>query len=304
MRFHHLDLNLLVALDAILTERNVTHAAHKLNISQSAASGLLARLREYFDDDLLVQSGRQMLLTPLAVSLQEPLMRVLLDIKTNIVGDKEFDPAKSNRHFKIMASDYVTTVFLGPLFSRVKALAPYMTFDIIPNNNHYNEALARGDIDYLIQPNLYMSNDHPKTLLFEDSYSCVVWRDNPLVGDVLNNELYLSLGHVVINLGEMRAPSFEEDFAKKFGQDRRIEVSTSHFNTLSHLVVGTNRITVMQTRLARIHAETLPIKIVNTPEPIPALKEYIQWNHILDSDPAHQWLREICCQVLSSEQEP
>jgi LysR family nod box-dependent transcriptional activator len=299
MRFHHLDLNLLVALDAILTERNVTHAAQKLNITQSAASGLLARLRDYFDDELLVQSGRKMLPTPLAVSLQEPLKRVLLDIKTNIVGDKKFDPATSNRHFKIMASDYVTTVFLSPLFKLVKTLAPNMTFDIIPNHNFYNDALAQGDIDFLIQPNLYMNNDHPKALLFEDSYSCVVSRDNPFVGETLSNEVYLSLGHVVINLGEMRAPSFEEDFAKKFGQDRRIEVSTSNFNTLPHLVVGTHRITVMHTRLARIHAETLPIKIINTPEPIPVLKEYIQWNQILDSDPAHQWLREICNKVLS-----
>lgn len=299
MRFHHLDLNLLVALDAILTERNITRAANKLNITQSAASGLLARLRDYFDDELLVQSGRKMLPTPLAVSLQDPLKRVLLDIKTNIVGDKEFDPANSNRHFKIMASDYVTTVFLSPLLKLVKTLAPNMTFDIIPNHNFYNDALAKGDIDFLIQPNLYMNNDHPKTLLFEDSYSCVVWRDNPFVGETLSNETYLSLGHVVINLGEMRVPSFEEDFAKKFGQDRRIEVSTSNFNTLPYLVVGTNRITVMHTRLARIHAKTLPIKIVNTPEPIPALKEYIQWNHILDGDPAHVWLRNICSQVLS-----
>ncbi len=301
MRFHHLDLNLLVALDTILTERNVTHSAQKLNISQSAASGLLSRLRDYFDDELLVQSGRQMLPTPLAVSLQEPLKRVLLDIKTNIVGDKHFDPLESNRHFKIMASDYVTTVFLSPLFNHVHRLAPNMTFDIIPNNNQYNDAIARGDIDFLIQPNLYMKNDQPKAFLFEDSYSCVVWRDNPLVSDTINNEEYLSLGHVVINLGEMRVPSFEEDFAKKYGQDRRIEVHTSDFNTLPHLVVGTNRITVMQTRLARIHAKTLPIKIINTPEPIPSLREYMQWNRILDSDPAHEWLRSMCHQVFSPE---
>jgi len=208
MRFHHLDLNLLVALDAILTERNVTRAAQKLNVTQSAASGLLARLRDYFDDELLVQSGRMMLPTPLAVSLQEPLKRVLLDIKTNIVGDKNFDPAQSNRHFKIMASDYVTTVFLSPLLKHVKTLAPNMTFDIIPNHNFYNDALAKGDIDFLIQPNLYMNNEHPKALLFEDTYSCVVWRDNPFVGETLSSEVYLSLGHVVINLGEMRAPSF------------------------------------------------------------------------------------------------
>ncbi|MBN0988302.1 LysR family transcriptional regulator [Amphritea pacifica] len=291
MRFHHLDLNLLVALDAMLTEKNVTRAADKLNVSQSAASGLLARLREYFDDELLVKTGRKMIATPLAISLEEPLKRVLLDIQTNIVSNKEFNPETSTRHFRVMASDYVTSVFLAPFFNHIQPLAPNMTFDIIPNNNQYEELLSRGDIDFLIQPDVYMTANHPKQLLFEDHYVCVVWENNPWVGDEMSYDLYLSLGHIVINLGENRAPSFEEDYARKFGNARLIEVSTSNFNTLPHLLNGTNRVAIMQYRLARIYADTMPLKILDVPEKIPNLKEYIQWNKILDSDPAHQWLK-------------
>jgi DNA-binding transcriptional LysR family regulator len=300
MRFHRLDLNLLVALDAILTEKNVTRAAEKLHVSQSAASGLLARLRDYFEDDLLVQTGRRMILTPLAHSLETPLKRILLDIQTNIVNSGEFDPTTSSRHFKVMASDYVSSVFLAPLLRTVQCQAPKMTFDFIPSNNQYEEALKQGEIDFLIQPDLYMSNHHPKAWLFDDTYCCVVWRDNPLLKGKkkMDRELYLSLGHLVIHLGNKRTPSFEEEFAQQFAKDRRIEVSTSHFNTLPLLLVGTNRIGVMQRRLAELYAQTFPINIFEPPETMPRLNEYIQWNQILESDPAHAWLRAICVSVL------
>ncbi|ADZ89727.1 LysR family transcriptional regulator [Marinomonas mediterranea] len=298
MRFHHLDLNLLVALDAILTEKNVTRAADKLCISQSAASGLLARLREFFDDDLLLQSGRQMVATPFALTLEEPVKRVLLDIQTNIVSGKSFSPEESNRHFRFMASDYVTTVFLADVFHKLSSLAPNMTFDVLQTTNHYDEALTRGEIDFLIQPNAYMNEHHPHELLFDDQYVCVVCENNTKVGNSISIEKYLELGHVVINLGENRAPSFEESFAQKFGKERHIEVSTSNFNTLPHLLIGTNRIAVMQSRLAHLYLPTLPIKILDTPESIPALTEHIQWNKVMDNDPAHRWLREVCLKTM------
>src|SRR5215207_203605 len=104
MRFNRLDLNLLVALDALLSEKSITRASRRLNLSQSATSGVLARLRDYFKDELLVPVGRNLILTPLAVSLVDPVRDVLLQIQRTIEIKPEFDPATATREFRLFAS--------------------------------------------------------------------------------------------------------------------------------------------------------------------------------------------------------
>jgi DNA-binding transcriptional LysR family regulator len=291
MRFHHLDLNLLVALDTLLREQNITRAADCLNISQSAASGLLARLRDYFEDELLVAVGRRMMPTPLAQELSEPVRRVLLDIQSNIVHRPVFDPATCTRHFKIIASDFVTTALLAPMTQYLQQHAPHITLDILPTGNQYNALLSQGEVDFIIMPDHYLSPDHPMALLFEDQYNCVLWCGNPLVGDNLSLDQYLQLGHVAVNFGDARAPSFDEAFARRFGKERRVEVTTSNFNTLPHLLIGTHRVAIMQARMSNLYAQFLPLKVLPMPISMPPLTEYIQWNRFLDNDPAHRWMR-------------
>ncbi|WP_273825629.1 LysR family transcriptional regulator [Pseudomonas asplenii] len=297
MRFHHLDLNLLVVLDTLLTEQNITRAAERLNVSQSAASGLLARLREYFDDALLVQVGRRMLPTPLAQSLAEPVRRVLLDIQSSIVNKPDFNPLTCKRHFKIIATDFVATVLLGPLTRELQGRAPHITLDIQPAADNYEQLLTQGDVDFAIMPDHYLSELHAKELLFEDDYQCVVWRDNPLVGDSLTLEQYLQLGHVATNFGTNREPSFGEKMLRRYGKARRVELTSSSFNTVPHLLVGTHRIAVMQRSLATLYAGFLPLKVLPLPFELPLLREFALWNKVLDSDPAHRWMREVLREV-------
>ncbi|AMN80553.1 LysR family transcriptional regulator [Pseudomonas azotoformans] len=299
MRFHHLDLNLLVVLDALLSEQNITRTAKRLNISQSSTSGLLARLRDYFGDELLVQVGRKMHPSPLAQSLAEPVRRVLLDIQSTIVNKPDFDPLTCKRHFKIVASDFVTTVFLSPLTQRLQQLAPHISLDIQPTSNQYNEMLTQGEVDFVIMPDHYLSDMHPKVLLFEDDYQCVVWRENCEVGDQLSLTQYLELGHVAVQFGSARAPSFDEEFLSRYGKSRRVELTTSSFNTLPHLLVGTRRIAVMQTRLAALYATYLPLRVLQSPVELPLLREFMQWNKFLDGDPAHRWMRSLFTEVAN-----
>ncbi|MFJ9993799.1 LysR family transcriptional regulator [Pseudomonas putida] len=291
MRFHHLDLNLLVVLDTLLTEQNITRAAERLNVSQSAASGLLARLREYFDDALLVQVGRRMLPTPLAQNLAEPVRRVLLDIQSSIVNKPDFDPLTCKRHFKIIATDFVATVLLGPLTRELQLRAPHITLDIQPAADNYEQLLTQGEVDFAIMPDQYLSELHARELLFEDDYQCVVWRDNPLVGDSLTLEQYLQLGHVATNFGSNREPSFGEKMLRRYGKARRVELTSSSFNTVPHLLVGTHRVAVMQRSLATLYAGFLPLKVLALPFELPLLREFALWNKVLDSDPAHSWMR-------------
>jgi DNA-binding transcriptional LysR family regulator len=302
MRFNRLDLNLLVALDVLLSERSITRAARRLNLSQSSTSGVLARLREYFKDELLVPVGRTLILTPLAVKLSDPVRKVLLEIQATIEIKLEFDPTTAEREFRILASDYISTVLLGELGRRLSECAPHLSVEISPANPNPVERLERGEVDLLILPRKFISQSHPVELLFQDTYTCIVWNGNTLVGDTLSLDQYMSLGHVSSRFANA-VTSFEEWFLKNSGYDRRIEMSTTNFTSLPHFVIGTNRIATMHTRLARTLARYYPIRLLPPPSSlaIPKLDMCMQWNHYLDRDPAHIWLRGLLAEVARTE---
>ncbi|WP_219118920.1 LysR family transcriptional regulator [Janthinobacterium sp. UMAB-56] len=300
MRFNRLDLNLLVALDALLNEKSITRASGRLNLSQSATSGVLARLRDYFKDDLLKPSGRNLVLTPLALSLIEPVRDVLLQIQRTIEIKREFDPATAVREFRIVASDFVSTVLLGELGRRIDVETPGISIDISLSSAIFAERLERGEVDLVILPRKYMSASQPMQILFEETYTCVVWSGNQLVGDRLSPEEYMKLGHVSSRFGNAQT-SFEEHFLKENGYDRRIEVSTPNFTSLPHFVIGTNRIATMHTRLAHMLARYYPIRLVAPPIAFPKIDMCMQWNRFLENDPSHQWLRTLLTDIASGE---
>lgn len=301
MRFNRLDLNLLVALDILMTERSITRAANRLNLSQSATSGVLARLREYFEDELLVQVGRSMVLTPLAESLTSPIRDVLLQIQTTVEIRTAFDPATSTRHFRVVSSDYPSAVLLADVGRRLHLAAPGITMEIVAPHDGFMEQVDRGEIDLLIMPEKYLSTQHPSQTLFEDNYSCVVWASNTLVGDTLTLEQFTSLGHVSTLFGVQRqAPSFEEWFMKSSGITRRIEATTNTFSAMPQFVIGTNRIATMHTRLATLSAHYYPLRLLKTPIKMPNVVESMQWHKIFDKDPAHAWFRGLLSEVAAT----
>lgn len=298
MRFNRLDLNLLVALDMLLAERSITRAANRLNLSQSATSGVLARLREYFEDDLLVQVGRTMVLTPLAVSLEKPIRDVLLQVQSTVDTRPEFVPATSERHFKIISSDYPSTVLLAAVARRLHVIAPKVTMDILAPHDGFIEQVDRGEVDLLIMPEKYLSAQHPQQMLFEDTYSCVVWSSNSVVGSALTLDEFMQLGHVSTLFGVQRqAPSFEEWFMKSTGLARRVEVMTSTFSAMPQFVIGTNRVATMHTRLARVYAHYYPLRLLAPPVDFPRVVESMQWHKFFNKDPSHVWIRQILCDV-------
>ena len=132
MRFKGLDLNLLIALDALLTERNVSVAARKVFLSQSAMSGALSRLREHFGDELLVPVGRRMVLTSAAELLAEPLRQLVLQIEATVGASLKFEPSKSTRTFVVHASDYITEVVLNHVVPMIAQEAPGVVLEIVP----------------------------------------------------------------------------------------------------------------------------------------------------------------------------
>lgn len=290
MRFQKLDLNLLVVLDALLQDRSVSMAANRLNLSQSATSSALGRLRMYFEDDLLVLKGRTMVLTPRAEELAEPVRGIMEGIRTTIDRAQPFDPRESDRVLKIMASDYAIAVLLHELMCQLPAEAPGMRFEIWPLGDGVIEELQRGRLDLSVAIDTAISTEHPHQQLWEDDFVVVGWAENPLLHEPMTKALYESLSHVTVRFGWERVPSFEEWALRSHHVHRNIEIVAPGFVAAATFVVGSHRIATLHRRLAAKLMRTMPLVIRECPFPIPRVRQTVQWARSSASDPAILWM--------------
>lgn len=294
MRYNRLDLNLLPALRALLTEKNVTRAGESIHVTQSAMSGILGRLRDYFDDPLIVPVGRRMELTPLAEGLIHKVNDLLLRVDATLATLPEFDPAQSRRHYSIVASDYVASVLLLEVLRDVSAVAPGVTIELLQPSAGAAVELEAGEVDFVITPEVFVTSTQSASVLFEDTYHAVVDRDHPGIGDSLTLAQFMAHGHVIFqNKGR---PMFETWLAKTHGDERRIEVEANSFGLLAPLVIGTRRIATLHTRMALQMAAVLPVRLVRLDFDAPQLVEMLQWHKYRDLDPGSVWLRELILQ--------
>jgi LysR family nod box-dependent transcriptional activator len=291
MELSQFDLNLLVVLDALLTEKNVTHAGRRIHLSQPATSAALARLRHSFQDQLLIAVGGKMILTPLAQTLVKPVRNLLLQAQAAIGTKARFDPMASRQHFSIAVSDYVATVFMAETLARIQKQAPHVTFELVPTSERAVEALEAGNLDFMIAPEIFASKSHPQMALFEDTHTVIAWTKNSRVRTRISLAEYLDVGHVAIHVGEGAGPNFDEIFLRRLKLKRRAEVVTHSFDVVPHLVVGTDRVATVATRLAKKYAKFLPLKLIPLPLPVPPMTEVLQWHKYRDQDPASIWLR-------------
>jgi DNA-binding transcriptional LysR family regulator len=290
MRYHRLDLNLLIALRVLLAERNVTRAGELLFVSQSAMSGMLARLREYFDDPLITPVGRRMELTPLAETLVDKVNDLMLRLDATLSIRPEFNPAHSRQQFSIVASDYVTQVLLLDVLREVHHEAPGVTVEFLQPSNTAAVALENGEVDFVINPARFTTPNQASTVLFEDSYHAVVDLANTQVGDSVTLSQFMALRQVTMqNNGR---PQFETWFFSEHGTPPHVEVVVNNFSLLPQLVLGTQRVAILHTRMALQAARQWPVRLVQLDFEAPRLVETLQWHRYRDLDPGSQWLRE------------
>ena len=290
---NNLNLNLLVSLHALLEEKSVSRAANRMFLSQSAMSDALARLRDFFDDELFVQIGKTMVPTPLAQSLVQPVRDVLIQIQAIFTATGPFDPAKTTRRVTFMSSDYIIRALLSKVLARLSQEAPGMKIELLDFNQHYLEEFDRGQLDFLTCPEEFASDAHPTALLWEESFKVVAWSKNRLVGRKLTAEQYFSLGHVCVNFGEWRVPTYLGLFFKRYGRARRVEVAVPTFGTELEVITGTNRIATVHRRHAEKFARQFSLKLLDPPFDIPPLKMVMQWHRFMDKEPALVWLRNL-----------
>jgi len=285
------DLNLLVALDALLRYRNVTRAGERLGLTQSAMSGELRRLRRMFGDELLVRVGRGYELTALARELVEPVTDVIARIERTIEHRATFDPAAESRCFSVVMSDYAMLMLLQPVLRRAGVEAPGITIDVHPFNDHLPRLIAAGGVDLVVGPPFELAGVHSQRL-FSDRFVCVISADHPQVGARMTPGVFESLPHLTI-AWQPPARSIADEHLEGAGVRRRVEVTTESFALAPFLVSGTRLVALVPARLAERLREAAGVRIVDPPVPAPELHETMYWSAAADADPAHAWLRRL-----------
>jgi DNA-binding transcriptional LysR family regulator len=298
MRFNKLDLNLLVALDAMFTLRSVSRAAEQLHMSQSALSSALSRLRDYFDDELLVQVGRQMELTPRAEVLQEAVRDVLVRVNTTITATPHFDPTQSDREFRIFVSDFSMAVLFPHVLALAQEQSDTVRFHLLPQTRQPQRTLEHGDADLLVIPRDYCSPDHPTEPLFEEQFCCVVWNQSRHAkAGTMTLDAYKAAGHVVMQPPGMDR-TFEYQFMEGTGITRRVEVTSFSFLAAPYLVVGTERVATVHRRLALEVSRGLPLALLPMPMQMKRMEQGMQWHKYRTQDPGLVWLRGLLQQAV------
>ncbi|MDB6091333.1 MAG: LysR family transcriptional regulator [Gammaproteobacteria bacterium] len=299
MQLNRFDLNLLIALDALLQEKNVTRAAERVFVSQPAMSAALQKLRDYFNDQLLVRVGRDMELTPRGLSLAEPVREALLRIQATLGTQPSFEPSTVRRAFTLIVSADAVLRVMPTVFRRLTREAPGVQCHV----EHFSETtlsrLEYGDADLYLGLNslrLFGLRAFPETLRITDlrpvRWVAVVARDHPTVEDTITEAQYLALPHIFGWPSGHTLP-LEELVRRLTNADIDVRATTQGLLEIPFLLAGTELIATLPEHLARLLANLAPVKIVPLPFNTPETREVVIWHKRNEPDPGHAWLRDI-----------
>jgi LysR family nod box-dependent transcriptional activator len=292
------DLNLLVALDVLLQERNVTRAAERLFLSQPAMSGMLSRLRHAFGDDLLVRVGRNLEPTEFAVGIAERVHECVVELEDLLEDTCPFIPESDRRAFRIGASDYAALLLCAPIVKRLVDGAPHMSVQFLRLDVTAGERLNVGEIDFAIFPE-EIDPVLPSEPLFEDTWVCAAWSRHPSLADELTTEEFLRHPHMSFNISGPGHLSVADEFLAREGLERRIVASTESFTAAPFLLQGTTMLTIVPRRLGERMQLAAEMRLFEMPFDVPPLREKLVWNPRFTSSPGHVWMREQIVEVAS-----
>ena len=299
-RLRDVDLNLLLALHALLEDRNLTHAGERLAMSQPAMSGALTRLRKHFDDELLVRSGRGFELTPFAARLRPGVTDAVEAAEALLGNQREFEPTSSTKRFSVSMSEYAMSVLAEPLTRLLSEEAPGCSValdavDVGPDL--FETQLMRRDL--IVGP---LGFEFPGRTqpVFTDDLACVVARDNPRLRDGrLSLEDLGSMPHAVARFGAAgtRRRPLEVALEQVGLQDRVVLVEVTSLLTLPFAVGGTEMCAFVPARLARRCLPLLDLVVAETEVPRVSIVEAAHWHPRREKDPAVVWLRRLLYDV-------
>jgi DNA-binding transcriptional LysR family regulator len=303
MKLNRVDLNLLVYLDVLLRERNVTQAANQLNLSQPAMSNGLRRLRAVFDDPLLVRTSDGMTPTERALEL-EPLVReILSNVDRALQPTADFDPASAQRIFRIMASDYAESTLLPAVLGKLRKQAPAISLDIMTPSDVSFLDVERGKVDLVINRFDSMPQSFHQINVWTDSFSCLLSADNPLLKD-FSLENYLQAHHVWVSktgMGvgvgvdpeDVQRLGWVDSAINRLGKKRNIAVFTRHYQAAMILAEQNDLIVTLPSLAAQLQHDNPRLVIKTPPLEIPPLELKMAWSPLLQHNPANRWLRTL-----------
>ncbi|NOR69578.1 MAG: LysR family transcriptional regulator [Methylomarinum sp.] len=299
MNLNHLDLNLLVAFDALMTEKNVSKAAEKLFIGQSAMSHSLNRLRQTLDDPILVRTTKGMKPTARAEALIVPIRKALLEIEMTVTSKPEFIPKTAKHQFIIAATDYNELILLPSLLNKVHGLAPGVNIHVRQTSEYMpEEELENGSINVVL--GFDVSLETPSRInqqaLFNDVFVSIVRKDHPTIGDTLSLEQYTQMDHILIS------PSGSEHgivdhWLHQNNLNRKIALIVPHFLSAPLIIAQTDMVLTLPYRVAEKFVQMAPLKLLHTPIALPSYQLSMTWHPLYEKDPADQWIRNLIATV-------
>ncbi|VVN20455.1 PCP degradation transcriptional activation protein [Pseudomonas fluorescens] len=281
-----IDLNLLVILDALLSEQHVTRAAERLHLSQPAVSHALARLRDLLGDPLLVRAGAGLVPTPRALELVVPLAAAQVQA---LLAPNAFDPATTQRTFRLAMSDYGAAIVLPGLIRTLRREAPGIDLQISHGSRESMlEGVLNGDIDVAAGVFPEMPHELRSTPLFEEHYACLVDRNSLPADGGLDLPTYLARPHVLLEMRGSGTPEIERALTA-LRERRRVAVSLPHWSVAPELISGTDLILTVASRGLR-DIDQSSLVVVPPPFHIPSFTFVLAWHKRRGGDQALNWL--------------
>jgi DNA-binding transcriptional LysR family regulator len=291
-----IDLNLLVALDALIAEAHVGRAARKIGLSQPAASHALRRLRDLLNDPLLVRTGVRMQLTPRARSLREPLAEALHRVQ-GVLAAESFEPARSTRRFSVMMQDHVAHLVLPPLVKRMNREAPGVKLDVLPWQSPLAESPDReGPIDLKISCVTKELAEFQREMFFTDTEVTVVRRGNPAAARMKQLKEFLKARHVAV-VGRGLPEDPVDTWLREEKLERTIALRVPGYVQALQAVAQTDLVAFVPKRLAEAMTAALKLVIVRPPLEPGEYQEYLLYPRRAVSDPGSIWLRRIAREI-------
>ncbi|MCB1488168.1 MAG: LysR family transcriptional regulator [Bauldia sp.] len=287
------DLNLLVAFDAMMRERNVTRAAARIGLAQPSMSNALSRLRALFDDELFVRTPGGMRPTPRAEKIGVEVSAALEAVDRAVNDDARFDPATARFTVRLATTDYVEYVVLPEVIRQLREKAPHCHLLVGPFGREVVPTqLDRGDIDLAIGRPESIAKRHRGTVLFHEDFICIAREGHPAIGADLDLDTFLALPHALVSQRGDGVGVVDAVLAEQ-GLKRSVVYSAASFVTLPFVVSDSDLIAVVPRRLAEQASKAVPLEMRPVPIALPGFDLSMIWDKGTDGAPAHRWLREL-----------
>lgn len=291
------DLNLLVALDALLTERNVTRAAVRIGVTQSAASHALSRLRKLTGDELLVRAREGMVPTLRAEAMRAPLRRALEDLTGTLSSPRAFDPKTARLRAFVGASDYAELVLFPGIMARLVREAPGVELRVLMPSQDPASELASGKLDFVLMPKV--PGDEAQGIrarqLLRDRFVCIARRAHPLAKTkTLSMSSFAGAAHALISPWGMEG-GYVDDALARLGLQRKVAVAVPHFLAAPHIVASSDLLLTVAERVAEVVRGPLGLVVLAPPRELEltGFTMSILWHERTHEDPARRWLRDV-----------